>query len=530
MKVGGYGKSGGRTRHAARPQSRHAGCAVAVCVLFVGLTDPVRADGPISVEALNQLRPKWEALRGTTLQIEGRCLGFSESVLKMTRCDLVFVLETGSPVPSEKPKNVELTGSFETRETKLVFVVTRVKPQLGDFETVRQRRAGIETNQPQQWYDLAAWTAVRAKFYEDKELAAEAFDLNEKGLLTEYRQVPADGFNELYRLADKVTELDLPGRLRARLVHDAARRELASAGRRKPPDFRVVSTHILERLSGSSRPVPLDAGTLELKERYQADPLAVYDESDDPRRQMLHRFLYTEASLAQIQARAAEDGSNGFQVAAEIEQTIPEFGELAEQYRQREVDFQFNRVETLSREQLLKLAERLVERQQEPDAREAKERWLKHREKALTERGPRGRMELAEEYDTLLGDRHRAAGIVIDVLHKDPGARYAREKLKEWGYHSDSAGEWSLIADSPQHEELPDVVREGRIQRGMTADQVRTALGQPPATIQRFASRGGIAELWIFPDLGVSVLLNRRQREEPKVVIDYGATLPSSQP
>jgi hypothetical protein len=525
-------------RHTAASRSLRpaAGCArrvgrsIALLGLLVGLTGAARADEPISVESLNQLRPRWEALRGTTLQIEGRCLGFSESVLKMSRCDLVFVLETGSPIPTEKPKNVELAGSFETREMKLVFVVTRMKPRLSDSETVLQRRAGIQTSQPQQWYDLAGWVAARAAFYEDRELAAEAVDLNEKGLLTEYRQVAADGFNELYRLAGKVSDLKLPDRLRARLVHDAARRELAVAGRRRPPDFRIVATHILERLAGSSRPVPLDAAALELKERYQADPLAVYEESDDAARQTLHRFLYTEAALAQFHSGAAEDGSNGFKVAADIEQTLPEFADLAEQFRTREIEFQVQHVNTLSREQLLKLAERLAERQQETRAREVKERWLKSREAAYQDRGPRGQMDLAEEYDTLLGDRQHAARIVIDVYRKHAGADYAREKLQDWGYRCNSDGEWSLAAEVPQHDGLPDVVLEGRIQRGMTADQVRTALGQQPASIQRFASRGGVSELWIFRDLGVSVLLNRRQRDETRVVVDFAPLSPPGRP
>src|SRR5262245_10028162 len=163
-----------QTHHVTRAPAaaRHIGRALAVFGLLLGASDATQADEPLSVEALNQLRSKWEGLKGTTLQIEGRCLGFSESVLKMTRCDLIFALETGAPIPSEKPKNVELTGRFETRETKLVFVVTRMKPLLSDFETVRQRRASLDTSQSQQWYDLAEWAAARAKFYEDKDLAA----------------------------------------------------------------------------------------------------------------------------------------------------------------------------------------------------------------------------------------------------------------------------------------------------------------------------------------------------------------------
>jgi len=517
----------GRRWFPATRGARWAGLALMLFARWAGPTGTARADEPISIEALNQLRSKWEGLRGATLQIEGRCLGFSETRLKMTGCDLIFVFEPPVTVPGIRPKNVDLTGSFEMRERKLVFVVTRMKPALSDFEVVRLRRAGIETNQPQQWYDLAAWAAARAAFYEDQDLKAEAFDLNEKGLLTEYRQVPADGFNQLYRLADKVTALDLPDRLRARLLHDAARRELAAAGRSTPPDFRMASTHILERLSGSNRPVPLDADALELKQQYQADPLAVYESADDARRQKLHRFLYTEAALAQIQAGAAEDGSNGDKIASAIEQNVPEFNDLAEQFRQREIDFRIKHTESLTREQLLKLAERLVERQQEQRAHDIKARWLKNRELAAENGGLARRMEVADDYDLLLNDRKHAAEIVIGVLRDDPLAEFAREKLEKWNYRYDrQTGDWFPAAESSLDDKLPAVMVQGQLQRGMTAEQVRASLGQAPGSIQRFASRGGISELWIFPDLGVSVLLTRRQPAEPKAVVDFGAVNP----
>jgi hypothetical protein len=310
-------------------------------------------------------------------------------------------------------------------------------------------------------------------------------------------------------------------------MHEAARRELAATGRSMPPDYRVASTHILERLSGSSRPVPLDAEALELKQRYQADPLAVYEAADDVHRQQLHRFLYTEAALAQIQTGAAADGSNGDRIAAAIEETVPEYSDLAEQFRQRQIDFQVKHAETLSREQLLKLAERLGARHSEARALDIKQRWLKQREKTVDQRGLLGQLDLARDYDLLLGDRQHAADIVIDILHQDPGADYAQDQLKEWNYRYDpQAGTWHPAADSSPDEKLPAVLVEGRLQRGMTSDQVRTSLGQPPTSIQRFASRGGISELWIFRDLGVSVLLTRRQPDEPKAVVDFASVDP----
>ena len=101
--------------------------------------------------------------------------------------------------------------------------------------------------------------------------------------------------------------------------------------------------------------------------------------------------------------------------------------------------------------------------------------------------------------------------------------------ILELGYRADASGEWSPAPDAPVDDPLGDLIRAGKLRRGMTDEQVRAALGQRPATVQRFASRGGVSELWVFPDLGVSVLLSRRQCEEPRVVVDFSG-LPAIEP
>lgn len=501
--------------------------ALRASVALVVLAGGACAADPLSIESLNQQRSKWESLRTATLQVEGRCLAYSATVLKMTGCDLEFVFGEGVAPPTVKPPNVEITGKFETRGTKLVFVITRLKPLLSDLDAVRARRAGINTNKPQEWYALAEWAAHRGRFYEDRELLAEAADLNEKGLLTEYRQVAADDFGAVYKLADKVTALGLPNRLRARLMHDAARRELAAARRRRPPDYSSALTHILERLPGSGRPATLDDAATGLKAKYQADPLGVYESAGDPERQLLHRFLYTEAALERIESRAAADGGNGFALAAEVEQSLPEFTALPEEYRQREIDRDLQRAERLSREQLLTLSQRLAERGQSARAEEVQRRWIAGREETYRERGVGGRMNLAQEYIDLLGDTDRAAEILIEVHREHPGAEFARAKLVELGYQYDTDGNWTRAPETDAADPVADAIRQGFVRRGMTDEQVAAAMGGRPASIQRFAARGGVTELWTFPERGVSVLLKRKNSGEPRIAVEISDLTPT---
>jgi hypothetical protein len=272
--------------------------------------------------------------------------------------------------------------------------------------------------------------------------------------------------------------------------------------------------------------VTLDAAASELKAQYQADPLGVYDTADDAQRQSLHRFLYTEAALERIESRAAADGSNGFTLAAEIEQSLPEFNALPEEFRQREMDHQVRRAEVLSREQLLTLAQRLVDRRQANRAEDVKRRWIASREETFRERGVGGRINLADEYIDLLGDTERAAEILIEVHRENSGAEFARAKLVELGYQYDTDGNWTRAPETAAEDPVADAIRQGFVRRGMTDEQVAAAMGGRPASIQKFASRSGVTELWAFPERGVSVLLKRRSPAEPRTVVQVSDLTP----
>ena len=52
-------------------------------------------------------------------------------------------------------------------------------------------------------------------------------------------------------------------------------------------------------------------------------------------------------------------------------------------------------------------------------------------------------------------------------------------------------------------------ISRGILRRGMTAEQVRAALGKPPSVV-KIAVRNQVCELWVYPEHGVAIELRRR--------------------
>lgn len=463
-------------------------------------------------------RGKWERLQGASLTIEGRWSIFTEERLLLSQCDLVFLFDDSVKVPTGKTKNVEVTGRLETRQGMLIFLVTRLKLQPSDADHLRDERARLETNSPQEWYDLADWATTRGSFYEDEELLKQAADLRRNGAIVAYRQIPASAVEPLYELAESVKQMGLPQALHDQMIHDAVRRELSAARHNRPDMYDIVLTHCLERLPGSDVPLMLDEATLQQQQLYRDDPLTVYEKADGDQRKLLHRMLYAEAALEHIQADAAADGRNGYQIASRIEQTVPEFASTAEEYRARELDYQIEHVPDLTRESLLTLAERLEQRDQAARAEEVKRRWIIAREPVLKSRGVNGRFDLADEYIALLDDETAAAEIYMEVFNDPLGQEAARSRLVDLGYRFDGT-EWTLAEENP-NDPTADAIRRGVVRRGMTDDQVQAALGGRPTSIVRLASREQITELWIYRDHGISIRFDRRGTDQGRVVVE----------
>jgi hypothetical protein len=477
------------------------------------------AEDPTSIEDFNAQSKDWSRLKGTRLKLEGRCAGMSNNRLLMTRCDLVFEFGDGVEAPRTRPQNVVITGHLEEHGSRLVFVVTNLRSAPGDMEQLRLRRFDIDVNSPDEWYGLAGWARKRAAFYEDEDLDAQATELNRQGVNAEYRRLPADESTGLVALAEKTGRLGLSGRLRMEYLHEAISREFEVAQSNERPGFDTVMAHALKWLPGARTPlVEYNEAVKQTQAAYLKDRIKTYDAAEDDERPVLERLLYIQAALGKIERDAATDGRNGFEIASRIEASIPELDGFPEEYRQREIQWQTEHVTELTREELLVLVDRLEDRNQEGQGLEVRRRWLEARAERLNQAGVSGRLELAEEYVDLVGDEEAAVDIYRELYHSPEGQKIAASRLQDLGYTFDGQ-KWRSGPLPEQADDLSMAIRNGSVRAGMTQADVRAVLGRPETTL-RFASRGQVVELWVYPGPGVSIHFARHHSDEEPTAID----------
>ncbi|MFO1095578.1 MAG: hypothetical protein U0992_20085 [Planctomycetaceae bacterium] len=473
----------------------------------------------MSVEEFMSRKEQWPRLQGTSLTIEGRRLGGGTERLFFVNCDLLFQFAEGVRPPMPTSKSIQVSGSIETRQGKQVFIISRIKNIPTDEERLADKRGRLPGDEAAPWYALADWASTRGGFYNDDGLKGAAADLRQHGIVIEYRKVGPSEVAPLFALAEKTKQLGLSQSLHDEIFHDAVRRELKAAqkGDRRQRD--VALTHILNQLPGAGVPDTLDAATRKsLLDEYQQDPIKAYEPADADRRRLFHRLLYASAMLERIEMDAAPDGSNGYEIARRIDNSLAEYSELAMQYRKREIEYQLAHVPTLSREKLLELVDRL--KPNEARAAEVTRQWLAEREAMFRERGPAGVVDYAQEYIELggLNDTNRAAELYMEVFKQPAGQELARKHLVELGYEFDGTS-WSKPAGGGASN-VTDAIRQGVVRPGMTSEQVQAAFGGRPTTIVKFAVRGLVSELWVYAEQGVAIEFRRRGPEADAVAAE----------
>jgi hypothetical protein len=142
----------------------------------------------------------------------------------------------------------------------------------------------------------------------------------------------------------------------------------------------------------------------------------------------------------------------------------------------------------------------------------------------LKDDGVIGRLQLADEYLSLLNDENSAVENLKEAYSIEPGFEAVRSKLISLGYRWDSV-RWTKTESMTK----PDVNAEFRspsgISLGMTSTALRTLLGQPPSLVRAVTARG-ITEVWCFGPKGSTQLIVRLEQKsrdiEPKVAAFSG--------
>ncbi len=471
----------------------------------------------LSVQEFNAFEPKWPKLMSVTWNIEGRYGIISDQTMTLKNCKLHFVLQDGVSRPGSNVSVVEVQGSLERDlDQRVFFKVNSLKPRRTDSETLQFKRGAITTTNANEWYAVAEWGKNRAEFYNDDILMKEVQELYLNGILVEKRLLGRDDFQGLLALAKKAQDFQLGNDLNQQMQHEALRIQSNLIGQKKFDSATLLQT-LSKHFPGAT--TPFEKLPMEVAEQYRTDPITTYNTANETQQQVLHRIFYLDEMVRHIVQDAKLDGSNGIAIAKRLKAEVPERADLAIKYHNKELDYRLSRVNVMTRNDVVELAD-IFEAEGKPEkAIQLKQSWLKVREPILAEDGARGYVELGQEWESLLNDEQTATTYYLKAVQKDSQYELATLWLREHGFIEVNR-KWMLEADAPPTNEVAMslAIRDGRVTTGMTTKQALAAMAAKPDSVIRFASNGTTTELWVYESSHTTIRFARVPLGESKVV------------
>lgn len=469
-------------------------------VLLLGV-QTARAES-LSVKEFNEKLEGWKKVDKDpsllTLEVEGRVKIYSKDRLTLENCKVMFRTKTEFPERTRKSLNVVVIGkvSRDPRTSEHTFQVSSIRIVPGEHEQfIDKYRQLKQTATADDWYALGRWAAIRGEFYADDKLLSNANEANQHGLEIERKARSKDDPEGLLELADKAKKfrmLSLANELRHEAFH-----LLCERSRGQPAaDLQKLAVRLESELPGANaeqRFIPSD-----LINDYKRRPIPTYAAADAATRLILHRWLYVDLQLRLITPRLKSDGSNGFEIADQIDRIIHEQHGLAEEFRDRALKSRAAEVEKLTRSEVIELFEKYRLRNQSRAANDLLESWLTLRKRGLESDDTEGLLNLSEDYRRLLKRDDLADRLLIDGWIRNPKASDLQERLEKEGYRL-FEGHWiseQEFASRPEGK-LELAIRNGLVASGMTASQVRRSRGKPDSK-SRSATAGQVTEIWTY--------------------------------
>lgn len=490
--------------------SRAIVCTLAM-FLFFASSNPSEAAGRVfSIQEFDQVRKDWVSLEST---VEGRRTTYTQSMIKLRNSTIKF--KPTGPLPRLDPKRVtiRLTGTLHEEDGQYVFTVREVVEAPNDMEQYQVRERDLKKTVPSNWYELADWVEKRGRYYQDSDLLDKAREARRKGFEIERHLLRDDDAVGRINLAGRTASLGVSDVIRQDLIHESYLIRRKSVLEKPEPAAEQQLLADMERdLPGCKTALPADDPTL--RQKYLANPESVYEKAGSDERKRLHRLLWSGFSLTLLEKQLAPDFHNGFEIAATIDQELPEFHARAETYRDKVLEMRSKQVANLTKAEVQKIQQDYRDRQQARLGDEAVESWLQWKKKRLQPDDADGLIYVADLYVELLKQPQTKARLLLEAIKLNPRSAALQERLLQMGYRQDG-DKWIPEAEllAKPISDVDKAVKDGNIVVGMTATQVQKSMGVPNLTT-RIATVGQINEIWSFQSPGSArpfvIYLSRR--------------------
>jgi hypothetical protein len=382
----------------------------------------------------------------------------------------------------------------------------------------------------------ARWAEYRGKEFKDTTLLDRARSLEGEAIRIEAERTVSNQPRHWLDLALRARARQIREPEPSAMAHRAFVPRLATAG--TVADLQALIKDLEDFWPKSTTPLAKD-GESDLAvwlPAYSKDPAAAYRAAPDSVRTALDHRLWADATQRLFERRMAEEPGRALELAQGAAVALQDRPQVVRRLREEGLKEATRDLGTLRQGDAEALARIYRETLQQPEAaRDLLHKWLDdQRFHRLSDTDSEGRVLLADQYESLIGDRSTAVELLRDVWRIDPQSRQVAEAFRRrefrkvndrWIGSPHASSSVGTQADPDQIAEPRPVapVRSSSL-RGLTPQEVRSRLGGKPDRIVWSASQGQLIEQWIYQGVNQDQYLNFLHSSGdplPKVVAYY---------
>jgi hypothetical protein len=429
---------------------------------------------------------------------------------------------------------VRIEGVLKREGTQWVCDVATIDLLPSDLERLERAVAALGPRDVERRMGWARWAEGRARDFADAKdagaLLERARRVEADAIAIEAESPSSDPPRHWLELARRARQREIPEPEPGALAHRALAARFASAA--SVADFQALVKDIEEFWPASTAPT---VGPVELDTwvtPYNNDPATTYRIAPEPVRAALDHRLWSEATQRLAERRMAAEPEHALELAQAAAAALRDRPLVARRLLEQGLKEATRDLAALRQADVVAIGRIYRDTLQKPDAeRELLLRWLDdQRNHRLSASDAEGRVLLAHQYDTLLGDRQTAVDLLRDAWRIDPQSREVADAFRRFEYRKVN----DLWIESPRASgggaadsgtgPPPAGGRPSTALRGLTPQEVRSRLGGKPDRISYVASQGQVVEQWIYrgvdQDQYVNFLHSTGDRV-PKVVAYY---------
>ena len=377
----------------------------------------------------------------------------------------------------------------------------------------------------------ARWAERRGREFGDAELQERARLLEGKALRIESERRSIDPRTDVLELARQARSRNVPEPEPSSLAHRAFQAQLASAS--TVEELKALRERIESFLPDARTPRGEDADLARWEAPYANDPAEAYRSAPEAVRAALDHRLWADTTQRLLEAQMRAEPKDALALAEEASSLLPDRPAVVAGFYEKALAAATNDPGSLRQGDVEKLATLYREKLGKPEeARALSRRWLDdQRLKRLSPTDAEGRVSLAGQYESMLGDRATAAELLRSAWKIDPQSKDVADAFRRRGFRkvNDRWVEPSRTvaradgdaAISPQP--APGGTRSESL-RGSTPQEVRARLGGQPNRKVFSATQGQLLEQWIYYGAKENQYINFLHRPGsplPRVVAYY---------